>query len=376
LSGLVVRTEATTSRITWLTAVASVGSRRSEACVASATTWCRLLVDKVARSFCADSHLASCSRPAVITMRCLLPKSTRDAACCTAIAPARNSLMKLSTSLAVALRSSGSRRAACSACGGLHQRQEPRVAGRLRPGRAKEAGSHLAGAAIRAEEESPGDPADAVVWEQLEQSAGEETRLSITYLCFMIVATMIAGIGVMLDQPILIVGAMVVGPEFGPLVALCIGIVTRRRRPATGALGTLVLGFAVGMAATVILTWILTAVGLLDESMLIAERPLTSFIWKHDALSWIVGFLAGIAGMLALTSAKSGALVGVLISVTTIPAAANAAVAIAYWVPSEAIGSAIQLLINLSAIAVAGTLTLLVLRTRAEQLARRSPARA
>jgi uncharacterized hydrophobic protein (TIGR00271 family) len=227
------------------------------------------------------------------------------------------------------------------------------VAGRLRPGRAKEAGSHLAGAAIRAEEETPGDPADAVVWEQLEQSAGEETRLSITYLCFMIVATMIAGIGVMLDQPILIGGAMVVGPEFGPLVAFCIGIVTRRRQSATRALGTLVLGFAVGMVATVILTWLLTAAGRLNDSMLIAERPLTSFIWKPDALSWIVGFLAGVAGMLALTSAKSGALVGVLISVTTIPAAANAAVAIAYWVPSEAIGSVIQLVINLSAIAVA-----------------------
>ena len=49
--------------------------------------------------------------------------------------------------------------------------------------------------------------------------------------------------------------------------------------------------------------------------------------------------------------------------------------AIAYWVPSEAIGSVIQLVINLSAIAVAGTLTLLVLRARAEQLTRRSPAR-
>jgi uncharacterized hydrophobic protein (TIGR00271 family) len=164
-------------------------------------------------------------------------------------------------------------------------------------------------------------------------------------------------------------------PSLGPLVALCIGVVTRRRQSATRALGTLVLGFAVGMAVTVILTWILTALGLLNESMLIAERPLTSFIWKPDALSWIVGFLAGIAGMLALTSAKSGALVGVLISVTTIPAAANVAVAIAYWVPSEAIGSVIQLVINLSAIAVAGTLTLLVLKARAEQLARRSPAR-
>jgi len=43
--------------------------------------------------------------------------------------------------------------------------------------------------AIKAEEETPGEPADAVVWEGLEQSAGEETRLSITYLCFMMVAT-------------------------------------------------------------------------------------------------------------------------------------------------------------------------------------------
>ena len=63
------------------------------------------------------------------------------------------------------------------------------------------------------------------------------------------------------------------------------------------------------MAATVILTWILTAIRLLNESMLMAERPLTSFIWKPDALSWIVGLLASIAGMLTLTSAKSGALV-------------------------------------------------------------------
>ena len=228
--------------------------------------------------------------------------------------------------------------------------------------------------ASKVEQEAPGEPVDAVVWEQLEQNAGEETHLSVTYLAFMIVATMIAGIGVMLDQPILIVGAMVVGPEFGPLAAFCVGVVTRRRDRALRALGTVTLGFVVGMGAAVILTWILTALGLLDESMLIAERPLTSFIWKPDALSWIVGFLAGIAGMLSLTSAKSGALVGVLISVTTIPAAANAAVALAYWVPDEAAGSAIQLVINLSSIVLAGILTLLLLRARTERLAQRSSA--
>jgi hypothetical protein len=67
-----------------------------------------------------------------------------------------------------------------------------------------------------------------------------------------------------------------------------------------------VLGFLVGMAATVLLTWVLTALDLVNESMLVAERPMTSFIWQPDALFWTIGFLAG--------SAKFGALVSVLIS--------------------------------------------------------------
>jgi uncharacterized hydrophobic protein (TIGR00271 family) len=228
----------------------------------------------------------------------------------------------------------------------------------------------LSAAADRAERDAPGEGADALIWEELEQNAGEETRLSVSYLTFMVIAMLIASIGVLLDQPILIVGAMVVGPEFGPLVALCVSIVARRHRQARAALGALVLGFLLGMAATVLFTWVLTALGLVHESMLIAERPMTSFIWQPDALSWIVGFLAGIAGVLALTSAKSGALVGVLISVTTVPAAANAAVAVAYWVPSEAVGSSIQLLINLTSIILAGVLTLIVQRARQNRLAR------
>jgi uncharacterized hydrophobic protein (TIGR00271 family) len=226
----------------------------------------------------------------------------------------------------------------------------------------------LSAAAERAERDAPGEGADALIWEELEQNAGEETRLSVTYLTFMIIAMLIASIGVLLDQPILIIGAMVVGPEFGPLVALCVSIVARRPRQARAALGALVLGFLAGMAATVLFTWVMTAFGLVQQSMLIAERPMTSFIWQPDALSWIVGFLAGVAGVLALTSAKSGALVGVLISVTTVPAAANAAVAVAYWVPSEAAGSSIQLLINLTSIVLAGVLTLIVQRARQNRM--------
>jgi hypothetical protein len=72
-----------------------------------------------------------------------------------------------------------------------------------------------------------------------------------------------------------------------------------------------------------------------------------------------------------LTPAGSVAFCALLISVTTVPAAANAAVAVAYWVPSEAVGSTVQLLINLASIVLAGVLTLLFQRAPQNRLVAR-----
>ncbi|KUL30780.1 DUF389 domain-containing protein [Actinoplanes awajinensis] len=218
----------------------------------------------------------------------------------------------------------------------------------------------LSASADRAARRVPGLGVDAVVWHEIEQQTGEESALSASYLAFMIIAMVIAALGVLLDQPILIVGSMVVGPEFGPLAALCVGLVKRRAPLVRRSVLALGVGFPIGMVITIGVVWLLTAIGLVDKSMLLADRPLTDFIWRPDALSWVVGLLCGVAGILSLTSAKAGTLVGVLISVTTIPAAANAAVALAYGVRDEAVGSALQLLINMAAIVVAGVLTLLI----------------
>ena len=228
----------------------------------------------------------------------------------------------------------------------------------------------LSRGAERAERRAPGLASDAVVWEEVEARTSEESALSVTYLVFMCVAMMIAGFGVLLDQPILIIGAMVVGPEFGPLAGLCVAIVQRRGDVARRSLVALVAGFPVGMAVAVVLTWLFDALGLVEKSMLTGDRPLTAFIFQPDAVSFVVAFLAGVAGTLSLTSAKSGALVGVLISVTTVPAAANVAVAMAYGVWSEARGSLLQLALNLSGIVLAGVLTLLVQRLAWRRVAR------
>ncbi|WP_329380626.1 DUF389 domain-containing protein [Streptomyces sp. NBC_01351] len=210
-----------------------------------------------------------------------------------------------------------------------------------------------------AEEEAPGEAADAVVWEQLAESTHEESTLTITYAVFMIVATMIAACGVVLDNAILIVGAMAVGPEFGPLAGICTGLVQRRPRLAGRSLIALVIGFTAAIVATTVFSLVMDALGLFQEHMLENPRPNTSFIWQPDPFSFVVALLAGVAGMLSLTSAKAGALVGVAISVTTVPAGANAAVALSYGDFGQMWGSGVQLALNLAGIILSGTLTLI-----------------
>ncbi|WP_097219296.1 MULTISPECIES: DUF389 domain-containing protein [unclassified Streptomyces] len=213
--------------------------------------------------------------------------------------------------------------------------------------------------ADKAEADAPGEGADAVLWEQLTEATHEESTLSVTYLAFITLATMIAACGVVLDNAILIVGAMAVGPEFGPLTGVCTAIVRRHPRLALRSLIALLVGFAVAMAVTVGFSLLMDAAGQFTESSLEADRPNTGFIYAPDKFSFIVAVLAGVAGTLSLTSAKSGALVGVAISVTTVPAAANAAVALSYGDTSQTWGSTEQLLLNLLGIIVAGTATLL-----------------
>ncbi|WP_406303435.1 DUF389 domain-containing protein [Streptomyces sp. NBC_00885] len=233
----------------------------------------------------------------------------------------------------------------------------------------------LSSRADKAEAEAPGEGADAVLWEHLTDATHEESTLSVTYIAFLTLATMIAACGVVLDNAILIVGAMAVGPEFGPLAGICTALVQRAPRLAWRSFQALIVGFAVAMLLTVTFSYFMDAVGLFEVVKLDAERPNTNFIYRPDAFSFVVAVLAGAAGMLSLTSAKSGALVGVAISVTTVPAAANAAVAFSYQEYKQAWGSTEQLLLNLLGIVLAGTLTLLVQKVVWDRQRERAAAR-
>ncbi len=227
--------------------------------------------------------------------------------------------------------------------------------------------------ARKAEEAAPGYDDDAVIWDELDARTAADARLSWVFMAFLVLATQIAAIGALLDQPILIVGAMVLGPEFGAVAAICFGVVHQNPARIGVAVRTLAIGFTTAIAVTALCATLVAWLGWIHPAML-DHRPMTDFIVHPDRWSFIVALLAGVAGMLSLTASKSSALVGVFISVTTVPAAGNIAVAIPLGHFSEVSGSAAQLGVNLLGMLVAGVVTLALQRALWSRYGIRLPA--
>ena len=222
------------------------------------------------------------------------------------------------------------------------------------------AGTWISRRAFDADMAAPGAASDAVVWAEVIERAYQETALTWGYLSFMILATLLAAIAIITDSLVLVIGAMVLGPEFVAVAALGLALVKRRFHLLRQSLRTLAIGFAVSIVVTVIVVAILRAIGLVTSADLSSPHGATDFIASPNAWSLIVAFLAGIAGVLSITSARGGGLVGVFISVTTIPASGYLAVAAVFGHWSAALGSLEQLVINIIGMALAGWLTLAI----------------
>ncbi len=216
----------------------------------------------------------------------------------------------------------------------------------------------LSADAYAAERLAPGSSADAVVWAEVTQRAYEDSELNWTYLSFMTLATVLAAIAIVLDSQILVIGAMVLGPEFGAVAALGLSLVRRRWTLLRMAARTLAAGFAISMVLTTLAAWAARAAGWIEIEAVTGPRPGTGFVYSPDRWSLVVALIAAAAGVLSLTSARLGGLSGVFISVTTIPAAGNVALAAAFGVGHEAWGSLLQLTVNLVGMGLAGWATL------------------
>ena len=195
------------------------------------------------------------------------------------------------------------------------------------------------------------------VWAEVESRVALEGTFPPSWFALLVIAGLIGAVGILSNSQILIVGAMVVGPEYGAILALAFGLLERDSARAWRSVGALVVGFALAVAAALLLSLVIRWAGLTPKAYALGLRPVNNLIDTPNWFSVIVAVLAGTVGVISLTEARSSTLIGVFISVTTIPAAADTGVALAYGSSSEAWGSILQLLLNiavLTAVAVAG----------------------
>ncbi|MGW4477283.1 DUF389 domain-containing protein [Rhodococcus triatomae] len=223
------------------------------------------------------------------------------------------------------------------------------------------AGTMLSRAGEQAEAAAPTRRDEAVVWAQLLSQVREGARLTPTFMVFLTIAFLLSAVGVATASPITLVGAMVVGPEFRPLAALSVGLVRRDIGLIRSATRTLVISFPVAMMLTALATLLWIRLGWIGTGD-VENARVFDFIYEVGPFSLVVALLAGAAGMLALVTYASNVLVGVFISVTTVPAAGLAVAAAVAGKWNVVLSSLAQLGVNLIGIVLAGVAVLLVLQ--------------
>lgn len=216
--------------------------------------------------------------------------------------------------------------------------------------------------ARQADRSEPGAEADAVVWERVGQTLTKEGALSAGLVALFALSGVIAVVAIMIDSAPIVVGAMALCPDFAAYAAFSLGVVKREPRMARNGLAALLVGFTVAIVMAYLAVVFLRAIDVAPEVFLIRGNVLAESIAAPNAYSLVVALCAGAAGMLSLTLGRSTALMGVAVSITTIPAAANIGLAFAYgdWVSFR--GSGAQLAINIAGLLFASTVTLAIQR--------------
>jgi uncharacterized hydrophobic protein (TIGR00271 family) len=201
---------------------------------------------------------------------------------------------------------------------------------------------------------------DGFSWVEVLGQARANSRPLARYLALINVAAVIAALGVIESNSILIVGAMAVSPDLLPICATSVGLVRGDRVLSRRAFATLTLGLGLVVVTAAVLTALLKGAGFLPDGFDVDQSSLSTLA-VTDYSTVLIALAAGVAGMLAFETRASQA-VGVAISVTTIPASAYLGVAIGGGGIEHALGALVVLAVNVGLLIAGGTLTLLVQR--------------
>lgn len=188
--------------------------------------------------------------------------------------------------------------------------------------------------------------------EELISRAEDLSPETSTYMAFLILSTVIATGGLLLDSTATIIGAMVVAPLMGPAVSSSIGTVLYDRKLASRGIKLQVEGLVLAIAIGALIGLLLKESILLPPGLDIREIPQVAERTSPNFLSLFLALGSGLAGAISVIRGAGSTLVGVAIAISLVPPAATSGLGIAWGLPGVAIAAAVLVLINLLAVNV------------------------
>ena len=218
-------------------------------------------------------------------------------------------------------------------------------------------GTTISDAANEASRDAPYQESTPV-WEQVDATIRAQGTYPPSFYGLLVISGLIAAVGILTNSQILVVGAMVVCPDYGAISNIALGINQGSHQRVRRGLFALAAGFGAAIVVTFLFAVVVRAAGKIPRAYMLGLRPVSSLINSPNLFSVVVAVLAGLVGVISLTESRANTLIGVFISVTTIPAAADIGVSSAMQGRSEAVGSFLQLLLNVSILIVVGSVAL------------------
>ncbi|WP_435345860.1 TIGR00341 family protein [Haloarchaeobius sp. HRN-SO-5] len=186
--------------------------------------------------------------------------------------------------------------------------------------------------------------------EELYARAQDLAPANSTFFAFLILSTVIATTGLLLDSAATIIGAMVVAPLMGPAVSASVGTILDDQRMASRGVTLQVTGLLAAIATAAVMGWLLQQSILIPPELDIRSVPQITERTSPNFLSLFLALGSGFAGALSIMRGSGSTLVGVAIAVALVPPAATSGLGIAFGLPGVAIAGAVLVVVNLLAI--------------------------
>lgn len=185
------------------------------------------------------------------------------------------------------------------------------------------------------------------VYSNLRRSSRAETDFYV----MLVLSTAIAALGLLLNSPAIVIGAMIIAPLMAPITATGLGVVQGDGRLLRIALQTVVLGAIVSIAVAAI-------VGAAIPGQVVT--PQIEARGQPSLLDLLVALASGAAGAYAISrKSVANTVAGVAIAVALIPPLASAGLGLALREYAIATGATLLFLTNFAAIGASSSLIFL-----------------